>query len=156
MKITILMFSALALVAGCSSEKTTSTPVAATVAQQPAAEAAPTAQATPESVPQPDLEPPLLPTPTAGKPWPPPTAQIAVPSPVRKVPAASPIADEGRIGAVELAALMGSGEAILVDVRSAAEWRSGHAQGAVHIPYSDLFARSVELPHEALIALYCT
>jgi rhodanese-related sulfurtransferase len=52
--------------------------------------------------------------------------------------------------------LVASGDAILVDVRSAAQWRSGHAQGAIHIPYPELFERSVELPHEALIALYCT
>lgn len=147
MKITILMFSALALAAGCSSEKTTSTPVAAAVSQHPAAEAAPAAQASPavKVIPQPDPE-------TA----PAQAVQIAVPSRVAEVPVASSTREDGRIGAAELAALIASGEAILVDVRSAAEWRSGHAQGAIHIPYSELFERSVELPHEALIALYCT
>lgn len=149
MKITILMFSALALAAGCSSEKSTSTPVVATVAQQPVAEAAPPAPASPalEVTPQPDPEPAPLPAAPA---------PIAVPSTVTELPVAPPARADGRIGAVELAALIASGEAILVDVRSAAEWRSGHAQGAVHIPYSELFGRSVELPHEALIALYCT
>ncbi|MFN2239934.1 MAG: rhodanese-like domain-containing protein [Thermoanaerobaculia bacterium] len=146
MKITILMFLALALAAGCASEKTTTTPVAATVAQDPAAAAAPASQAA-EVTSQPGPE--TAPLPAA-------PAQIAVPSRVAEVPVAPPTRADGRIGAAELAALIASGEAILVDVRSAAEWRSGHAQGAIHIPYSELFARSVELPHEALIALYCT
>jgi ABC-type Fe3+-hydroxamate transport system substrate-binding protein len=150
MKITILMFSALALAAGCSSEKTTSVPVAATAAPQPVLEAAAPAPATPEAevIPQPDSEP---------APFPSTPARIAVPSPVAEVPAvpSTPGAD-GRIGAAELAKLVASGDAILVDVRSAAQWRSGHAKGAIHIPYPELFARSVELPHEPLIALYCT
>ena len=149
MKITILMFSALALAAGCSSEKTTSAPVAAEVPKQAVTEAAPTPQASPvvDDIAQPDPE--TAPLPAAA-------ASIAIPSRVAEVPVASPTREGGRIGAAELAALIASGEAILVDVRSAAEWRSGHAQGAIHIPYSELFARSVELPHEALIALYCT
>lgn len=149
MKITILMFSALALAAGCSSEKTTSTPVAAAVAQHPVAEAAPPAPASPVAELTPQPHPEAAPLPAA-------IAPIAVPSRVPESPGANPTREDDRIGPVELAALMASGEAILVDVRSAAEWRSGHAQGAIHIPYSDLFERSVELPHEALIALYCT
>lgn len=150
MKITILMFSALALVGGCSSEKTTPTPVAAAeVPQQAVTEAAPTPQASPvvDGIVQSDPERAFRPAAAAS---------IAIPSRVAEVPVASPTREGGRIGAAELVALIASGEAILVDVRSAAEWRSGHAEGAIHIPYSELFARSVELPHEALIALYCT
>ena len=48
------------------------------------------------------------------------------------------------------------GDAVLVDVRGASDWAFRRASEAVHIPSQDLFARSVELPHEKLIALYCT
>jgi hypothetical protein len=149
MKTTILMFSALALVAGCSNEKTTSAPVTAAVAQHAVAEAVPPAPRSPaaEVLPRPVAE--TAPLPAA-------PARIAVPSRVPDAPGAQSWQEDGRIGAAELAALIASGDAILVDVRSAPQWRSGHAQGAIHIPYPELFERSVELPHEALIALYCT
>ncbi len=52
--------------------------------------------------------------------------------------------------------MMDRGEAILVDVRGETDWAFRRAEEATHIPYQDLFARSVELPHEKLIALYCT
>ena len=52
--------------------------------------------------------------------------------------------------------MMDRGDAVLVDVRGASDWAFRRASEAVHIPSQDLFARSVELPHEKLIALYCT
>lgn len=56
----------------------------------------------------------------------------------------------------ELRPMLERGEAVLVDVRSESAWAFRRAEGAMNIPYQDLFARSVELPHEKLIALYCT
>ncbi|MFN2443497.1 MAG: rhodanese-like domain-containing protein [Thermoanaerobaculia bacterium] len=148
MKSTLLILSALALAAGCSGEKTVPpSPVAAAVTSQAAPEAAPPPRPAAPAAEIPEVRP----VPAEGT-----SARIAVPSTVPDVPAAKPEPEPGRIGAAELAPLVASGEAILVDVRSEAEWRSGHAQGAMHIPYRELFERSVELPHEALIALYCT
>ncbi|HSN68168.1 MAG TPA: rhodanese-like domain-containing protein [Thermoanaerobaculia bacterium] len=61
-----------------------------------------------------------------------------------------------RITPDELRPMLDRGEAVLVDVRGASDWAFRHASEALHIPSQDLFARSVELPHEKLIALYCT
>ena len=44
-------------------------------------------------------------------------------------------------------------EAILVDVREAAEFDSGHIEGAVNVPLSII--RSAELPKDKPIFLYC-
>ena len=56
----------------------------------------------------------------------------------------------------ELRPLMDAGRAILVDVRGESDWAFYRAAEAIHIPYGELRARSAELPHDALIALYCT
>lgn len=61
-----------------------------------------------------------------------------------------------RISPDELRAMIDRGDAVLVDVRGASDWAYRHASEAIHIPSQDLFARSVELPHEKLIAFYCT
>jgi rhodanese-related sulfurtransferase len=42
-----------------------------------------------------------------------------------------------------------------LDVRSAAEFNSGHIPGATHIPVDELRERLSELPHDKLIAAYC-
>lgn len=47
------------------------------------------------------------------------------------------------------------GGAVLVDVREAAEWRSGHAPGATHIPLGLLGQRADELPRERDVLLVC-
>lgn len=71
--------------------------------------------------------------------------------------AAPGIASEpGRISPEELRPLLDAQQAVLVDVRGASDWGFHRAAEAIHIPYDQLRARSAELPHEALIALYCT
>lgn len=45
--------------------------------------------------------------------------------------------------------------ATLVDVRSEKEWRSGHADGAVHIPLDQLAERMGELPQGTPIVTVC-
>jgi hydroxyacylglutathione hydrolase len=59
------------------------------------------------------------------------------------------------IEAPEAFARAGRGELVLLDVRGAAEWASGHVPGARHIPLGDLPARAGELPRDRPIALYC-
>ena len=61
-----------------------------------------------------------------------------------------------RIDAAALKAKLDAGDAVVVDVRSREQWEWSRVPGALHIAYPDLFARSVELPQEKLIALYCT
>lgn len=53
-----------------------------------------------------------------------------------------------------LPALMQQG-AILVDVRSAAEFAAGHAPGTVNIPLGEIGSRLNELPHSVPVVLCC-
>ncbi|MGC5077605.1 rhodanese-like domain-containing protein [Agrococcus sp. DT81.2] len=39
----------------------------------------------------------------------------------------------------------------LVDVREADEWQAGHAEGAIHIPMSEIMARIGEVPDGAAV-----
>ncbi len=45
--------------------------------------------------------------------------------------------------------------AIMVDVREPSEWRTGHIQGAVHIPLGSLAARAKELNSSKEIVTVC-
>lgn len=45
--------------------------------------------------------------------------------------------------------------ALLIDVREAHEWRSGHARGARHIPLSRLLRDRPKLPADADIHVIC-
>jgi hydroxyacylglutathione hydrolase len=62
------------------------------------------------------------------------------------------------IGADDLAERLASDpEGIVVlDVRGAGEFASGHIPGSVHIPYGDLPARTEELPRDHAIAAICS
>lgn len=53
-----------------------------------------------------------------------------------------------RIGVEQATALVGDGDAVLLDVREADEWQAGHAPGAVHLPLSVL-EDGTALPAEA-------
>ncbi len=59
------------------------------------------------------------------------------------------------ISAADARALAASGDCLLLDVRSAGEWRSGRIAGATHIPLADIAARSGELPSGRAIVVYC-
>ena len=58
------------------------------------------------------------------------------------------------IGPQEADGLMRSG-ALLLDVREPAEWRSGHAPGARHIPLGELESRLGELPRDQTMVAVC-
>lgn len=53
------------------------------------------------------------------------------------------------------AALVESGDALLLDVREHDEWRAGHAPQAVHIPLGELAQRFKELPRGQRIVAVC-
>jgi hydroxyacylglutathione hydrolase len=44
---------------------------------------------------------------------------------------------------------------IIVDVRSAREWESGHLPGALHIPLGELVERAGEIPRGGVVATMC-
>lgn len=45
--------------------------------------------------------------------------------------------------------------ATLLDVREDDEWRAGHAEGALHIPMSEIPARLDELPEDGDLVVVC-
>jgi hydroxyacylglutathione hydrolase len=53
------------------------------------------------------------------------------------------------------AASRASDGALLLDVREEAEWRAGHAPGAIHIPYEHVRDRAREIPAGRPIVAYC-
>lgn len=81
-------------------------------------------------------------------------ASVAAPAAPAPAPAARQ--EARRITAAELKPLVEKGEAVLLDVRSDAAWRNGHAEGALHVPLNDVASRLAQLPKEKLIAAYCT
>jgi hydroxyacylglutathione hydrolase len=51
--------------------------------------------------------------------------------------------------------MVGAHPPLVVDVRTAREWRSDHIAGAVHIPLGDLARRASELPRDRTVATIC-
>jgi rhodanese-related sulfurtransferase len=51
--------------------------------------------------------------------------------------------------------LQGADKPVIVDVRSAEEFASGHVDGAVNIPHDQLAGRATELPKDAQIVTVC-
>ena len=77
---------------------------------------------------------------------------LAAPTFVR---AAGP-ADAPRVAAEEAVKMAAKGEAVVLDVRSKADFDFEHAEGAVSIPLAELEARIGELPKDKYVAAYCT
>lgn len=64
-------------------------------------------------------------------------------------------AEPERITPVELKRLIDSGDkVVVVDVRSARDYRDAHLPGAISIPLAQLGMRHSELPKEGLIVFY--
>lgn len=62
-----------------------------------------------------------------------------------------------RISVESLNALLkGKNKVVVVDVRDAASFKSGHIKGAVNIPYADVELRFKELPKNRRIVTYCS
>jgi NADPH-dependent 2,4-dienoyl-CoA reductase/sulfur reductase-like enzyme/rhodanese-related sulfurtransferase len=60
------------------------------------------------------------------------------------------------VTAAALRTALASGEPpVVLDVRTASEWRRGHVRGAVHVPLDELRARAQELPRGRRIAIHC-
>jgi rhodanese-related sulfurtransferase len=63
--------------------------------------------------------------------------------------------DVEAVGRDELAARLGSGEVVVIDVRPRVEFAAGHIQGARSVPLDELEARLAELPPDAEVVAYC-
>ena len=64
--------------------------------------------------------------------------------------------DAPLITAAELrVALAGAAPPLVLDVRSAEEWKAGHLRGALHVPVDDVRGRSETLPRDRRLAVYC-
>jgi len=63
----------------------------------------------------------------------------------------SPLVTAGQLAA-ELAS---AAPPLVLDVRTAAEWKKEHLRGAVHVPVDDLRGRLGELPRDRRIAVHC-
>ncbi|MCC7019451.1 MAG: MBL fold metallo-hydrolase [Ardenticatenales bacterium] len=59
------------------------------------------------------------------------------------------------IDVAELAAMLRSGAAHIVDVRGLSEWKAGHLPGAVHIPLGEVADRLGEIPRSGRTILQC-
>ena len=59
------------------------------------------------------------------------------------------------IGRDELLARAGSGEVVVLDVRPAAEFESGHIAGALSIPLEELAGHLAEIPADRDVVAYC-
>ena len=66
-----------------------------------------------------------------------------------------PIARVPVVTAGEAHALVSSGQAVLLDVRSTEEWQAAHAEQSIHIPWHDLRARHAELDPARQYAVMC-
>lgn len=64
-------------------------------------------------------------------------------------------ADLDAVGFDELRSRLRSGTVVVVDVRPASEYASGHIAGAVSIPHDQLEQRLGELPRDQEIVAYC-
>ncbi|HEX6270793.1 MAG TPA: rhodanese-like domain-containing protein [Anaerolineales bacterium] len=67
-------------------------------------------------------------------------------------------ADVPRVTVEEAKAALDSGEAVIVDVRSAGPYQTSHIAGAIHIPLGEIQANptGLELDKEQWILTYCT
>jgi rhodanese-related sulfurtransferase/DNA-binding transcriptional ArsR family regulator len=85
-------------------------------------------------------------------------AYLGLAGPPRGVPAQSagepvePVEEVDRQGLLDR---VRSGELVVLDVRPAEEYRSGHVPGAVGIPLGELADRLAELPPDAQVVAYC-
>jgi rhodanese-related sulfurtransferase len=59
------------------------------------------------------------------------------------------------VGRDELAARLGAGDVVVIDVRPRVEFAAGHIQGARSVPLDELDARLAELPPDAEVVAYC-
>lgn len=87
------------------------------------------------------------------------TRTTSTAQPVRPSPTPGPGQNERagvpRIDVAEAKAMADAGQAILVDVRSAATYEAQHIAGAISMPAAQVPGRYTELPTDRLVIFYC-
>jgi 3-mercaptopyruvate sulfurtransferase SseA len=81
------------------------------------------------------------------------TTAKQTPAPAAKTPPGDGVR---RITVAELREAVDKGTAVIVDVRSAEQYKADHIKGALHIPETEVAARSGELPRDKTIVTYCS
>lgn len=71
-------------------------------------------------------------------------------------PTPTPADGVRRVTVEELRAALEKRTAIVVDVRSAEQYKAGHIQGAIWIPSDEIANRIKELPKDKLVVTYCS
>ena len=66
-----------------------------------------------------------------------------------------PTAEIGTVNARELAERLTLGRLTVLDVRTPAEWQSGHIEGSVNLPVGHLVERIADVPREQAVATIC-
>lgn len=88
------------------------------------------------------------------------TDPVTAAGPPLRIPPAAPLADPTaavrRIDLRDAERLVASGDAIVVDVRSEADYAKSHVRGAINIPVALVQSRASELPRDKMIITYCT
>ena len=68
---------------------------------------------------------------------------------------ATPAYDAPRVTPEQARQLVGAA-LIILDVRSASDYKSGHIEGAINIPWANIRNDYSQLPKDRFILLYCT
>jgi len=69
--------------------------------------------------------------------------------------AALPNCTDSQVASISPTELAVEEDVVILDVRTAEEFASGHIPGALHIPYQELATRSSEVPQDREVAVYC-
>ena len=77
-------------------------------------------------------------------------------NPPAKAPEPPPGDNARRITPAELRDALSSNTAVIIDVRMEAAYKDGHIKGSRLIPFNEILAHTDELPHDKLIATYCS
>ncbi len=79
-------------------------------------------------------------------------------APAQTAPAqpAAPADGVKRMTLEDTRAAVEKGAAVIVDVRSADEYKANHIKGSISIPYAEIADRIKELPKDKTAVLYCS
>ena len=81
------------------------------------------------------------------------TTAKQTPAPAAKTPPGDGVR---RVTVAELREAVDKGTAVIIDVRGDEQYKADHIKGALHIPETEVAARSGELPRDKTIVTYCS
>ncbi|MFL6211891.1 MAG: rhodanese-like domain-containing protein [Pyrinomonadaceae bacterium] len=85
-----------------------------------------------------------------------PTPGVATAPPAVPAAPAQPADDVRRITVAELKQALDAQQAVVIDVRGDAAFKTGHIHGAQMIPGAEIDKHAAELPKDKLIVTYCS